>query len=249
LNERYEEISKKNDKLQELEKLRDSLLHMIVHDLKNPLFAISGNIEMLLLDKHRFSETQITAVANCLAGCKELNKMIQQLLDIHKLENGKLKLNKKITDLTPLLDGVVKQLVKKAEAKQISITFSNTNSISSVTVDNGLIKRVVANLLDNGIRHTPTGGKVEVAAESVNGQNSLCVSIKDSGNGLEPAYHQKVFNKFEQVELNKKGVSVGTAGLGLAFCRLAVEAHGGKIWVESEGEGKGSSFLFTIPIN
>jgi signal transduction histidine kinase len=175
--------------------------------------------------------------------------MIQQLLDIHKLENGKLKLNKKITDLTPLLDGVVKQLVKKAEAKQISITFSNTNSISSVTVDNGLIKRVVANLLDNGIRHTPTGGKVEVAAESVNGQNSLCVSIKDSGNGLEPAYHQKVFNKFEQVELNKKGVSVGTAGLGLAFCRLAVEAHGGKIWVESEGEGKGSSFLFTIPIN
>jgi signal transduction histidine kinase len=247
LYERYEEISKQNDKLQELEKLRDGLLHMIVHDLKNPLFAISGNIELLLLDKRNFSETQIPAAENCLASCKDLKEMIQQLLDIHKLEDGKLKLNKEITDLTPLIEGVVKQLVKKAEAKQISITFSNTNSISSVKLDNGLIKRVVANLLDNGIRHTPTGGKVEVTAESVKGKNSLCISIKDSGNGLDPVYHRKVFSKFEQVDLNKKGVSVGTAGLGLAFCEMAVEAHGGKIWVESEGEGKGSTFLFTIP--
>lgn len=247
LSDRYEEILKKNDKLQELEELRDGLLHMIVHDLKNPLFGISGNIEMLLLDKHNFSETQITAAENCFVSCKDLDKMIQQLLDIHKLENGKLNLNKKITDMTPLMEGVVKQLVKKAESKQISIMFSNKNSISSVKLDNGLIKRVVANLLDNGIRHTPKGGKIEVTTEPFDGKNSLCISVKDTGSGLEPVYHQKVFNKFEQVELNKKGVSVGTAGLGLAFCKMAVEAHGGKIWVESEGECKGSTFRFTIP--
>ena len=90
LYKRYEEISQKNDKLQKLETLRDGLVHMIVHDLNNPLFAISGNIEILLLDKLNFSETQITAAENCLVSCNDLKEMIQQLLDINKLEHGKL---------------------------------------------------------------------------------------------------------------------------------------------------------------
>ena len=92
LYERYEEISNKNHKLQELEKFRDGLLHMIVHDLKNPLFAISGNLELLLLDKLNFSETQIIVAENCLISCKDLEEMIQQLLDINKLEHERLQL-------------------------------------------------------------------------------------------------------------------------------------------------------------
>lgn len=247
LFERYEEISNKNDELQELEKLRDNLLHMIVHDLKNPLFAISGNIELLLLDKHNFSETQITAAENCLVSCKDLNAMIQQLLDISKLEHGKLQLKKEITDLTSLISGALNQFTEKAKEKQISINIVNANRLASHQLDNGLIKRIISNLIDNGIRHTPKGGKIEIKTESANGHNNLCVSVKDTGNGLDPACHQKIFNKFEQVDLKMKGVSVGISGLGLAFCKLAVEAHGGKIWVESEGEGKGSTFRFTIP--
>ena len=139
------------------------------------------------------------------------------------------------------------QFIKKAEEKQISINIANTNNISSIQIDNGLIKRVISNLLDNGIRHTPTGGKIKITTELVNSKNNLCISLMDTGNGLDPAYHQNIFNKFEQVDLNKQNVSVGRAGLGLAFCKMAVEAHGGEIWVESEGEGKGSTFHFTIP--
>ena len=153
-----------------------------------------------------------------------------------------------MTDLASLINGVVNQLERKAEEKQISINFVNTNSASSIQIDNNLINRVISNLVDNGIRHTPRGGRIDVATESVNNKSNLCISIMDTGDGLDSAYHQKIFNKFEQVDLRNQGVSVGTAGLGLTFCKLAVEAHGGEIWVESEGEGKGSSFRFTIPI-
>jgi signal transduction histidine kinase len=247
LIERYEEIEKKNVQLQELEEFKDGLLHMIVHDLKNPLFAISGNIELLLLDKKNFSETQNSAAENCLASCQNLNEMVQQLLDINKLENKKLQLKKEMTDLVLLIDDTLNLHLKRAEDKQISINFVNANGISTIPIDSSLIRRVISNLVDNGIRHTPKGGRVEVASELEKNKNNLCVSVRDTGTGLDPAYHQKIFNKFEQVNLKKQGVSIGTAGLGLAFCKLAVEAHGGKIWVESEGEGQGSTFRFTIP--
>jgi signal transduction histidine kinase len=249
LIDKYEEIEKKNVQLQDLEEFKDGLLHMMVHDLKNPLFAISGNIELLLLDKENFSETQSIAAANCLTCCQDLTEMVEQLLDINKLENSKLQLNKEMTDLAPLIDDTLNQLLKRAEEKQISISSVNANGISTIPLDSRLIRRVISNLVDNGIRHTPKGGQIEVASELEKSKNNLCVSVRDTGTGLDPAYHQKIFNKFEQVNLKSRGVSVGTAGLGLAFCKLAVEAHGGQIWVESEGESKGSTFRFTIPYN
>ena len=172
--------------------------------------------------------------------------MVQQLLDINKLESKKLQLNKEMTDLDFLIGETLNQFIRKAEEKQISINF-NPNGVSSIHIDNSLIKRVISNLIDNGIRHTPKGGRIDVNTESDKSKNNLCISISDTGNGLDPAYHQQIFNKFEQVDLKNQGISVGTAGLGLAFCKLAVEAHEGKIWVESEGEGKGSAFHFTIP--
>lgn len=247
LVERYEEIEKKNIQLQELEEFKDGLLHMIVHDLKNPLFAISGNIELLLLDKENFNETQNIAAKNCLSSCQNLKEMVQQLLDINKLENKKLQLEKEMTDLAPLIDETLNQLLKKAEEKQISINFINANGISTISIDSRLIRRVITNLVDNGIRHTPKGGRIEVASDLEKNKNDLCISVKDTGTGLDPAFHQKIFNKFEQVDLRNQGISIGTAGLGLAFCKLAVEAHGGEIWVESEGKGRGSTFRFTIP--
>ena len=247
LIERYEEIEKKNVQLHELEEFKDGLLHMIVHDLNNPLSAISGNIELLLLDKENFNKTQSVAAANCLSSCQDLKEMVKQLLDINKMENKKLQLNKEETDLASLIDDTLNKLLERVEEKQISINFVHANGISTIPIDSCLIRRVVSNLIDNGIRHTPKGGHIEVSYVLEKSKNNLCVSIRDTGMGLDAAYHQKIFNKFEQVKLKRRGVSVGTAGLGLAFCKLAVEAHGGLIWVESEGEGKGSTFRFTIP--
>jgi signal transduction histidine kinase len=110
------------------------------------------------------------------------------------------------------------------------------------------MRRVIANLLSNAIRHTPAGGRVEVKTDWLSANERIRLQVIDTGNGLAPEYHQKVFDKFEQVRLKREGVAVGSSGLGLAFCKMAVEAHGGKIWVESEGEGKGATFQFTLPV-
>ena len=107
---------------------------------------------------------------------------------------------------------------------------------------------VIANLLSNAIRHSPEGEEVEVTTGFLTEKRSIVFSVKDNGNGLAPEYHQKIFDKFEQVELKDSGVKAGTGGLGLSFCKMAIEAHGGEIWIESEGNGKGSTFSFILPI-
>jgi NtrC-family two-component system sensor histidine kinase KinB len=98
------------------------------------------------------------------------------------------------------------------------------------------------------MRHTPEGGAIEVGMDLLPEKKHFCFRVKDNGNGIPPQYQEKIFNKFEQVELKQAGVIAGSSGLGLAFCKIAVEAHGGNIWVESEGEGKGASFNFTLPL-
>ena len=247
VKERTAELSEKNIELKKLESFKDSLMHMVVHDLKNPLFAISGNIELLLLEASNLSNLQNKAAHNCLLSCNDLQEMIEQLLDISKLEQGKLQLKKEITEIPILIDEIRKQLAPKATDKKISVSFTNLNNIPSIMVDRGLVKRIIANLLDNGIRHTPSGGSINILLESTNGSSGLQISVIDSGYGIPPRYHQKIFDKFEQINLRDKGISAGSAGLGLSFCKMAVEAHGGKIWVESDGNGNGSTFHFNIP--
>ncbi|UCF92866.1 MAG: response regulator [Desulfobacterales bacterium] len=248
LFESYQEITEKNKKLQELEKIKEGLMHMIIHDLRNPLTAISGNIELMLVDKKSFSEAQRKKLTNSLGFCQDLNEMIQSLLDIHKMENEKLALHKKRANPVDLVAEVLEQFIPKAEMHQVALSFHESPDGISIEVDCGLIKRVIANLVSNAIRHTPAGGKVEVAAEAFRDQGNLSFSVKDTGNGVASEYLLKVFDKFEQVGLKQAKIRVGSSGLGLAFCRLAVEAHGGRIWVESEGEGKGSNFRFTLPL-
>jgi len=248
LVESHRELTEKNEKLQELERIKEGLIHMIIHDLNNPLMAISGNLELFLEEKQDFSESQFQKIEKCLQYCRDLKNLIQSLLDIHILEEGHLELNKEVTDMTELTDSVLELFVQKTEAKQISLSFPRPGDIPSVKVDRQLTKRVGANLLNNAIRHTPKGGKVEVIINHLPDNKNICFSVRDNGIGLAPEYHRKVFDKFEQVELKKEGVMVGDSGLGLAFCKTAVEAHGGKIWVESEGEGKGCTFSFVIPV-
>ena len=247
LLEKYAEISEKSDELKKLEDLKDSLLHMIVHDLKNPLSAIYANIELLLLKKSTFSEDQNMCFQNCVSSCNDLKELINQLLNIHKFEQGKLQLQKKLTNIPVLINEIIEQMSPKAADKQISVLFINSNNIPAIIVDKGLIKRILANLLDNSIRHTPNGGNVNVEIELDNSSNSLHISVKDTGNGIAPCHQHKIFDKFEQTNLRREGIAVGTAGLGLAFCKMAVEAHGGKIWAESNCNGNGTTFAFKIP--
>jgi len=183
----------------------------------------------------------------CLNYSVDIRQLIQSILDVYRMEEGKLQPVKELTNVTEMLTDLTEQFIARAKMDQVSLKFSNSGEVPSVRIDPSLIKRVLANLLSNAIRHSPEGEEIKVTTGFLAEKNSIAFSVKDNGNGLAPEYHQRVFDKFEQVELKNSGVTVGTGGLGLAFCKMAVEAHGGKIWVESDGNAKGCTFKFMIP--
>jgi signal transduction histidine kinase len=244
----YKEIALKNEKLKELEGVREGLTHMIIHDLNNPLAVILGNLELIKAENQNLSENERDRIEKCLIYILGLKQLIQSLLDVHRMEEGKLQPVKAVINIPELINGVFGQFTPKAEVEEISLTFCKPGGIPNVRADQGLIGRVIANLLSNAIRYTPAWGEIVAATDYLPKSKSIRVSIKDNGNGLEPEYHERIFDKFEQVKLKDSAVTVGSVGLGLAFCKMAVEAHGGEIWVESEGNGKGCTFCFTMPI-
>ena len=151
------------------------------------------------------------------------------------------------TDLAGLTDEMLVQFSPKVASKNIGFSFSIPDFLPHAKVGRGLIKRVIANLLSNAIRHTPKGGNIDGMIRYDTEKACFFFNLRDSGDGLDPRYHDKIFNKFEQIELRKAGIKVGASGLGLAFCKIAIEAHGGKIWVESDGRNMGCNFCFMIP--
>jgi len=248
ISDNYAEICTKNEKLLELEKIKDGLVQMIVHDLNNPLAVISGNIDLVLSSEPYLTLDQLNCLKFSYRSCQELNQMIRGLLEISKMEDGKMKLNIKKVKPESLIDGSIQQFLIKANEKQIALSYDRLEKDLLILVDCSLVKRTLSNLLNNAIRHTPSGGRIQITTKPDQHHGKLRVGVKDTGNGLAPEYHKKIFDKFEQFNLKKAGIAAGTSGLGLAFCKLAVEAHGGRIWVESEGEGKGANFQFTLPV-
>ena len=248
LRARNSEIAEQNEKLRELQKIKEGLTHMIIHDLNNPLSSIIGALDLILLKEPTLSQKTLGSINACLDYCHDLKDMILSLLGIHRMEEGKLELDIEGSDITELIGEVMQQSEFKAMENQVRLFANGSKTPYTVAIDRGLIKRVISNLLSNAIRHTPAGGKVEVKTDMTTADESIRLQVVDTGNGLAPEYHQKVFDKFEQVCLKQQGVSVGSGGLGLAFCKMAVEAHGGRIWVESEGDGQGANFQFTLPV-
>ena len=247
ISDKLLEIAAKNARLLELEKVRDGLSHMIVHDLRNPLTAISTYLQLSALDADNLSEPQQERVDRCLFFCQELERMIQNLLDISKMEEGKMQLSREALDLSEMVGEVLKRFTPMVQERKIALSFSGNGGLPKISLDRSILKRVITNLVDNAIRYTPKGGAIAVSLDSAPWEESLCLLVKDSGSGLPAEYHQKIFDKFEQVTLKKDGDRAGSSGLGLTFCKMAVEAHGGKIWVESEGLGKGCTFLIQLP--
>lgn len=243
----YGEISRKNEQLKDLERIKEALMHMVIHDLRNPLTGISLSLDIIRAGEKNLSESQLHATENCLSHCRYLSQLVQSILDIHKMEEGKLIPDKQVTNVPKLIEDALQQFRAKAETEGVSLSFPQPGDIPSIRIDRGLIKRVIGNLLNNAIRHSSEGGEVEVSVDPLAGNGGLCLSVKDNGNGLSPEYHGKVFDKFEQAESRQAGSNPGRTGLGLTFCKMAVESHGGKIWVESEGENEGCKFSFTIP--
>jgi signal transduction histidine kinase len=238
------ELELKNQELVRLEHLKDSLMQMIVHDLKNPLTGIMGNIELLLrkgdecdADKRR------SLLLKSRDSSNRLLKMIMDLLDISKLEEEKMELQWTRFDLGELVTESLRELRGATEVESKSLAYAQEGETFDIEADRELIRRVLGNLLSNALKHTPSGAEIRVEVER--GTDGLTVSVVDQGEGIPQEYHAKIFEKFGQVDVKKSGHKADR-GLGLTFCKMVVEAHGGRIWVKS-APAKGSVFTFQLP--
>ena len=226
--------------LRRLEKLRDDLTHMVVHDLRSPLTVILGVLDMLeLREAKNLSDSTMDFVELARRSSEDLSDMISSILDISKMGAGAMTLRCELCDIDAFIRGVVAK--NRPQPDNRKVTFEASASAVGVMVDVGLIRRVLHNLLGNALRYTPVGGTVRIVVTST--RSKIRVAVIDTGPGIAPEHHQRIFEKFGQIEDSKSRLG---SGLGLTFCKMAVEAHGGRIGVESE-VGKGSTFWFTLP--
>jgi NtrC-family two-component system sensor histidine kinase KinB len=230
----------------ELARLREDLTHMLIHDLRSPLTVMNGSLEILeTVITGDDTDTIESLLQMAKRGTDRLLRMVNELLDIGKLESGQLILNPENVRAESLLKDVATRLAPLAEINNITLEISVAPDLAQLYVDVEFIGRVLHNLLDNAIKFTPDDGLIRLWARPDPGRDpaALLVGVTDSGPGIPPEEQHRVFEKFQQTSVT--GRRVGT-GLGLPFCKLAVETHGGKIWVESE-VGKGSSFIMQLP--
>ena len=235
----YEQLERNYKRLQELEKMRDDMRNMIVHDLRTPLTALIVGMEMVGL-QGPLNDTQREMMTIATGGGNTLLGMINELLDIEKMEAGKTQLHYETLSPSALVAGALNQVAALAEAAQTTLVTDVAPDLAPFTGDANKLTRTLVNLIANAIRFTKLG-TVRIAV--VQQPDSIRFAIEDNGSGIPAEAFARIFEKFGQVDARSK---VGT-GLGLAFCKLAVEAHGGRIAVEST-PGTGSTFSFTIPL-
>jgi PAS domain S-box-containing protein len=230
----------------ELEEAQEQLTEMIVHDLRSPLTAILGSIN--LLEKSQIDQPENAVVNQALSvsrrSVQQLLSLVNSLLDIAKLESGELKLEREQIDLTVMCDDLLKTFQHEANQEGVILALNLNEDTPSIHADKEKIQRVMVNLVDNALKFTPEGGSVEIRTMTGSNDN-VRIEIADTGPGIPEEFRERVFDRFSQVP-GRSGRRRGT-GLGLSFAKLAVDAHGGKIWIE-DNDSNGAVFIISLPI-
>ncbi len=247
LEESRRNLETTNNELIKLDRLKNDLTHLLVHDLKNPLVNMMELVRQTMsYDAKNLTEKQVERLSLTRTSCETLLNLITTLLDISKMEEGKMVLNKSSFNMKDAIYSNVREFKVIATELGIHLEALLPDNTLTVNADYELIQRVIYNLLSNAIRHTRKGGRVNISARVNKDAKGLLTAVSDTGEGIPRQYWNTIFEKFAQVELSELGLKTDH-GLGLTFCKMAVEAHGGKIWVESK-VGKGSAFSFTLPL-
>ncbi len=238
-------LAETNAQLRELDRMKDAFLSMVTHELRTPLTVISGITEMLETGIYGdLTPEQTEHIRQIAAQASRLRRLVNDLLDLSKIEAGMMKLHREAVSPRFLVEAVLEQLV--TVAAQAAVVFRNQVSplLPDLYCDIHRIEHVLINLISNAIKFTPHGGQVAISAETT--ERSIVFCVADTGSGIPADALPRIFDKFYQVHTSTETGIRGT-GLGLAIVKHIVELHGGDVAVESE-MGKGSRFFFRLPL-
>lgn len=241
----FAQLQENFERLQQLERQKEDLTQMIVHDLRTPLSSLILGMQTLSVVGD-LNEEQNEVLGMTLAGGQTLLGLINGLLDVTKMESGAMTLELGVVHPAELVAEAATQVAQLAEERGLGLVQEIEPDVPPFSGDAGLLRRTLVNLAGNAIKFTPHGGTVSVLVRREASPPAIVFSVVDTGEGMPPEAAGYIFEKFGQVE-SRKGGRTASTGIGLTFCRLAVEAHGGEIGVTSE-LGKGSTFTFSIPI-
>ncbi len=244
LEQRNLEIEKANEELRGLDKMKDTMIRDVSHELKSPVAQVKmaidlWNIEVNKENVDRAKEQRLNQIIN--DNIQRLQKTIQSILALSVLEAGRAKYEKERLNISKLILQTAEGLKLIAEKKKLSLETKVPDKLPEVLGDRQEITRVVSNLIDNAIKYSESG---EIVVSALRSSDGIEVAVKDTGIGLslpKEEYH-KLFDRFYQEKARSDG-----SGVGLAICKKIIEAHGGTMWVESEGKGRGSTFKFSLP--
>ena len=232
-------------RLREMQKHRDDLMKMIVHDLKTPLTSVLATMEMLRDgDFGGLSEPQVRALSGAEGKAEDLLALIEDLLEVARIEEQTITLNPEPIAPAALLAEILYDWGPRFQQEGAVATADVTDDAPVFSADKVLVKRVLSNLVQNAIAHS--AGPVKIALAARSDPNGILLTVADDGPGIPGEYQEIIFRKFERVR-SPNAPRVRSSGLGLTFCRLAAESHGGRIWVRSS-EGEGSTFCVQLPL-
>jgi len=252
-----QELASAYQDLKAAEEMRQFLAQMLVHDLRTPLTTVLASLEMLQTGMAgQLSDVQQEIAEMCARSGQHLLSLVNELLDISKLESGEMHLNREPLEPLALLRGAATHLEGQARFYTTPIQIEVAPDLPPLLADEDLLRRVLINLLGNALKFGDRKHSVIVSVQKAEiseedeseTQGALLFSVRDYGEGIAPADQERIFSKFAQAQDRRDQRRGSSTGLGLTFCKLAVEAHGGRIWVESV-LGQGSTFFFTIPLS
>ncbi len=239
LAERFNQMA---EKLHQVEAMRRQLIGDVSHELRTPLTAIKGSMEGLMdgvLPASDETYQQIHQEAD------RLNRLVDDLQELSRVESGAYELDLRPTQIAPLLETLGKRFRQQFEARRVELDLDLPAGLPPVLADEHRILQVLTNLTANALQYTPAGGTVTISAARTNG--SIRITVRDTGAGIAPEHLTHLFDRFYRVDKSRSRAA-GGSGIGLTIAKYLVEAHGGKIWVESEGIGNGSKFSFMLPV-
>lgn len=230
--------------LKELEKMKTDFFATASHEFRTPLTSILMGVGMMKAGQLGELNEQGKEILDAIEGdCERLLRIADNLLEISRMETGTIAMEMEETSVYRMIKAALGTLKLQAEKRNVSLYTKLPPDLPSIRSDINKIIWVLTNLVGNALRYTPEGGSITVKV--IRKGTMLYFSVRDTGKGIAPEYHEKIFQKFAQIEGEES--SSGAAGLGLTISKEIVEAHGGKIWVKSR-PGKGTTFTFTIPI-